>query len=64
MNGSSHDGPARRPADHNWLLTAWGLPLAVAIGFTVLTAGIGVIAIVIAIMIGLVSTVLHFAVRD
>lgn len=64
MSSSSHNGPARRSTDHSWVLAAWVLPLAVGIGFTVLTGGIGVIAIVIAMMIGLVSTVLHFAMRD
>jgi hypothetical protein len=64
MSGTSHDGPVRRPADHSWVLTAWVLPLAVAFGITVATAGFGALVIVPAVMIGLVSTVLHFAGRD
>lgn len=59
MTGFPHDGPVRRPADHGWVLTTWVLPLVVAIGFTVATAGFGAIFIPIAIVIGLVSTVLH-----
>jgi hypothetical protein len=55
----THHGPVRRPADHGWVLAAWVLPLAVAIGFTVMTAGIGVVVIPIAIAIGLLATVVH-----
>jgi hypothetical protein len=60
MNGYPHDGPIRRPADHSWILTAWVLPLVVAVGVTIATAGFAAIAIAIAIMIGVVSTVLHY----
>jgi hypothetical protein len=59
MTGYPHNGPARRPADHGWVLTTWVLPLVVAIGLTIATAGFGAIFIAIALMIGLVSTVLH-----
>lgn len=58
------NGPVPRPADHSWILAAWVLPLVVAVGFTVATAGIGAIFIVIAIMIGLAATVVHHSGRD
>jgi hypothetical protein len=60
----ANDGPARRPVEHAWLVTAWVLPLVVAIGFSIATAGFGAITIPFAIVIGLVSTVLHFAGRN
>lgn len=59
MTGHSQDSSAHRGADHSWVLTAWGLPLAVAIGITIVTAGFGAITIVVAIMIGLISTALR-----
>jgi hypothetical protein len=60
MTGYPHDGPVRRPADHGWVLGAWVLPLLVAVGFTVATAGFGAIFIAVAIVIGFVSTALHY----
>ena len=59
MTGSSHDSPVHRPADHSWMLAAWVLPLVVAVGITIATAGFGAFVIVVAIMIGLISTALH-----
>jgi hypothetical protein len=50
--------------DHGWVVTAWVLPLAVAIGFSIATAGFGAITIPFAIMIGLISTVLRFSGRN
>ena len=52
-------GPVDRPADHSWVLTAWVLPLAIAIGFTIATFGFGAFTIAVAIVVGLVATVLH-----
>ena len=59
MTGYSHDSPIHQPADHSWILTAWVLPLAVAVGITILTFGFGALFIAVAIVIGLVSTALH-----
>jgi len=59
MTGHSHDSSARRNSDHRWVLTAWVLPLAVALGITIVTAGFGALTIVVAIMIGVISTALH-----
>lgn len=59
MTGYPHDGPVRRPPDHSWMLAAWVLPMVVAILVTIATAGFGAMFIVVAIMIGLVATVLH-----
>lgn len=59
MTGYPHDGPVRPPADHGWILVGWVLPLVVAIGFTLATAGFGAIFIPVAIVIGLLATVLH-----
>lgn len=59
MTGYPHNGHVRRPADHGWILTAWVLPLVIAIGLTLATAGFGAIFIPIAIVIGLLATVLH-----
>jgi hypothetical protein len=59
MTGHTHDSSAHRGSDHSWVLTAWVLPLAVAGGITVLTAGFGALIIVVAIMIGLIATALH-----
>jgi hypothetical protein len=64
MPSNSLNGPARRPADHGWILAAWVLPLVVAIGLTVATAGFGAIFIPVALMIGLVATLLHHRGRD
>jgi hypothetical protein len=64
MGPYANDGPARRPVDHGWVVTAWVLPLAVAIGFSIATAGFGAITIPFAIMIGLISTVLRFSGRN
>ncbi|GAB1516926.1 hypothetical protein [Actinophytocola sp. KF-1] len=57
--------PQRRPVhvDHSWLLAAWGVPMAVAVVITVVTAGFGVIAIPVALVIGLVATGLHLGAR-
>ena len=52
-----------RPADRGWLLAAWGIPLGVAAVITVVTAGFGVLTIPVAVMVGLIATVLHFARR-
>ncbi|HEV8555672.1 MAG TPA: hypothetical protein VGR06_04645 [Actinophytocola sp.] len=41
------------------MLAAWVLPMVVAILVTIATAGFGAMFIVVAIMIGLVATVLH-----
>ena len=60
MSGNSYESPIRRPADRSWMLAAWVLPLVVAFGITLATAGFGAMFIVVAIIIGLVSTVLHF----
>jgi energy-converting hydrogenase Eha subunit A len=59
MTGYSHDSPVHRPVDHSWMLAAWVLPLVVAFGITVVTAGFGAVTILAAIMVGLVSTALH-----
>ena len=59
MPGYPHNGPVRRPADHGWVLTGWVLPLVVAVGLTVATAGFGAVFIPVAIVIGLLATVLH-----
>jgi hypothetical protein len=59
MTDNPSRGPIRRPADHGWVLAAWVLPLFVAIGFTIATAGFGAIFIPVAIAVGLVATVLH-----
>ncbi len=59
MTGYSHNDPIRRPADHSWVLAVWVLPLVLAIGFTIITAGFGAIAIPFVIVIGLVASVLH-----
>ena len=59
MTSRSQDSSAHRSPDHRWVLTAWVLPLAVAGGITVVTAGFGAITIVVAVMIGLVATALH-----
>lgn len=59
MTGYPHDGQVGRPPDHSWMVVAWVLPMVVAIGITVATAGFGAMFIVVAIMIGLVATVLH-----
>lgn len=59
MTDHSHDRPIHRRADHRWVLGAWVVPLTVAAGITIVTAGFGVITIVVAIMIGLVATALH-----
>jgi hypothetical protein len=42
------------------MLAAWVLPLVVAVGITIVTAGFGAFVIVVAIMIGLISTALHW----
>ena len=63
MTSSAHDDPVRRPRSTNWLITAWVVPLAIAAGITVLTAGFGAITIPVAIAVGLVATALHFAGR-
>jgi len=63
MSINSRGGPARRPVDHSWILTGWVLPLVVAFGITVATAGFGALVIVVAIGVGLISTALHFASR-
>jgi len=60
MTSKPHNGPVRRPVDHSWMLVGWVLPLAVAFGITIATAGFGAMFIVVAIMIGLASTLLHF----
>lgn len=60
MNGNQPDRPVHRPADHSWMLAAWVLPLLVAFAITVATAGAGAMFIVVAIVIGVVATVLHF----
>jgi hypothetical protein len=60
MTGYPHDSPIHRPADHSWMLAAWVLPLVVAVGITIVTFGFAAITIAVAIMIGLVSTGLHF----
>jgi len=59
MTGHSQDSSAHRRVDHSWVLGAWVLPLAIAIGITILTGGFGAITIVVAIMIGLISTALR-----
>ena len=59
----ANDHSVRRPADHGWVMVAWVLPLAVAIGFSIVTAGFGAITIPFAIVIGVVATVLHFSGR-
>lgn len=63
MSDYSRNDSQRRPAGGSWVIMAWVLPLAIAIGLTVATAGFGAITIAIAIIIGLVATVLHFAGR-
>ncbi len=63
MTHSSHNRPAHRRVDHTWVFAAWGVPIAVAVVITVLTAGFGVIAIPVAFLVGLTATVLHFAAR-
>lgn len=60
MTNNSEHGPVRRPPDHSWILSAWVLPLVVAFGITVVTAGFGAMFIVVAIMIGVGATLLHF----
>ena len=60
MTRNPHESPIRRPADHSWMLAAWVLPLVVAFGITVATAGFGAMFIVVAIMIGVGATLLHF----
>jgi hypothetical protein len=64
MTGYPNNRPARRPVDHSWMVGAWVLPLAIAIVITILTAGFGALTIMVAIMVGVVSTVLHFSKRD
>lgn len=63
MSGNPNDSSAGRTVDHSWLLVAWGLPLLIGLGITVVTAGFGAMAIVVALMIGTVSTVLHLGGR-
>ena len=63
MTGSAHDGPASGPRSTSWLVTAWVVPLAIAGGITVVTAGFGAITIAVAVMVGLVATALHFVGR-
>lgn len=60
MNGNQPDRPVHRPVDHSWMLAAWVLPLVVAFGITIATAGAGAMFIVVAIVIGLVATALHY----
>lgn len=55
MNSHTHD----HPTDHGWVLTAWVLPLSVAAVITMLTFGFGAMFIGVAIVVGLVATVLH-----
>jgi len=64
MTGQTPDGPVSRPADHTSLLTIWVAPLAVAVGITIATAGFAAFAIVVAIMISLVATVVHHSERN
>ena len=59
MTGYPHDRNVHQPADHGWILAAWVLPLVVAIGLTLATAGFGAIFIPVAIVIGVLATVLH-----
>ena len=61
----TRDNPVRRQRNTNWMITAWMVPLAVAAGITVLTAGFGAItiAVAIAVAVGLVATALHFVGR-
>lgn len=63
MTGYPHDGRVRRPVDHSWVLTAWVLPLVVAVAVTVVTAGFGALTIPVAVIVGLVATALHLGYR-
>lgn len=63
MTTDPRGGLARPPKDHGWVLTAWVLPLVLAVGFAFATAGLGAIFIPIAIVIGLAATAVHFAGR-
>ena len=50
--------PVLGPApDSGWILAGWVLPLVVAIGLILATAGFGAIFIPVVIVIGLLSTV-------
>ena len=64
MTGNAQNGPVRQPADHSWVMAAWVLPMVVAVGITIATAGFGAMFIVVAIMIGLAATALHFVGRN
>lgn len=63
MTGYPQNGRARRPANHSWLLAAWGVPLAVAAVITIATAGFGALTFVVAIVVGVVATALHLGQR-
>lgn len=63
MTGPAHDDPVQGTGRGNWLITAWVVPLAIAAGITVVTAGFGAITIAVAVAVGLVATALHFVGR-
>ncbi len=63
MTGYPRDGQPHQPTDRSWLLAAWGVPLAVAAAITIATAGFGALVFVVAIVVGVVATVLHLGQR-
>ncbi|WIY02823.1 hypothetical protein QRX60_02795 [Amycolatopsis mongoliensis] len=55
-----HDVPRRyRHRDHTWVLGAWVLPLAVAAALTAVSGGLLAITLPVALVVGIVATVLH-----
>lgn len=61
MTDYRRGGQTRHPTDKNWVPSWWLLPLAIALGVTILTAGFAALTFVVAVVVGLVATALHFA---
>src|SRR5207244_3514997 len=56
----SHDVPRRyRHRDHIWVLGAWVLPVAVAAARTAVRGGVLAITLPVALVVGILATVLH-----
>ena len=55
-----HEVPRQyRHRDHAWIFAAWMVPLAVAAALTALSGGLLAITLPVALIIGIVATVLH-----
>ncbi|MEU5261263.1 hypothetical protein [Amycolatopsis sp. NPDC021455] len=55
-----HEVPRQyRRHDHTWVLGVWVLPIAVAAALTALTGGLLAITLPVAVVVGIVGTVLH-----